>query len=781
MARPRPMHPNPRSQRSESTHVESKAARLRLVALAALTALLVATPLIPGESLAEMGTGCVLTLAAVALTMLCLTVAAVVRNRTFRFDWADVAAVGLPVIVGVSAWFMAPHGHPRATINAAWQWGNLVLLYLLVRQLVRTDTEVRALCAAMLGLATALAVLAGYQHFVTMPQTVAQYRADPEAMLREAGVDAPAGSPERKLFEDRLESTEPTATFALANSLAGFTAAWLIVALGIVLEAWCQGKRSDNGANFRSLVPIVRWLYGNSRASLIAAVAGCLALTFCLMLTKSRTAVLASGVGCAIVGWQHVRGGRRLDWRIPLAVVALFAVSVVGAAIAGAFDWLVLSEAPKSLLYRFEYWQATLRMIADHPWLGCGPGNFQQYYTLYKLAGASETIADPHNFVLEIWATTGTLGMFAFAAFLVLLFWRGVGMPAAHFATVHDLESDPCASSDAGNSPEIGSESVLAIWIGALAGGLLAFPVGMVVGFPPAPALLWLGFPAGAAVAVLLRTWVVHGTLPPRLLLIAIFTLLLNLSAAGGIGFAGVAVSLWLLAALVINRSTSGQRTVELPRWGGATLAVLGLFLLVACHQTMYAPVLTAQAKVSEAMDWLGRGRLDQAESMLKQAAKADPAASQSWIQLAALYHAQLLLSHSPELQARFDDAVRQAQTRNKRSFSLHRQIGNWRLALFRRTADRRQLEAALEAYGNWVDLYPTSNLARAQLAWTYHLIGDHDSAAQQAMFALQLDAATPHQERKLAVQQVYDADGTSLAGTNAEQLMQKLRSGRSP
>jgi Tfp pilus assembly protein PilF len=498
------------------------------------------------------------------------------------------------------------------------------------------------------------------------------------------------------------------------------------------------------------------------------------------MLTKSRTAVLAAGVGCAMVGWQHVRGGRRVDWRIPLAVVALFAVSIVGAAIAGAFDWLVLIEAPKSLLYRFEYWQATLRMIADHPWLGCGPGNFQQYYTLYKLAGASETIADPHNFLLEIWATTGTLGFSMFAAFLALLVWRGIGTPAAHVGTVRDLAAAPCDSSDAAKSPEVCSESVLAIWIGALAGGLLAFPVGTVVGFPPAPALLWLGLPAGAAIVVLLRTWVVHGTLPPRLLLISMLTLLLNLTAAGGIGFAGVAVSFWLLAALVINRSTSGQRTVELPRWGGAMLAGLVLFLLAACHQTMYAPVLTAQAKVSEAIDWLGRGRLDQAESSLRQAAEADAAASQPWIQLAALYHAQLLSSHSPELQARFDDAVRLAQTRNKRSFSLHRQIGNWRLALFRRTADRRQLEAALEAYRTWVDLYPTSNLAHAQLAWIYHLLGNHESAAEQAVFALRLDAATPHQERKLAVQQVYDADGTSLAGTNAEQLMQKLRSGGS-
>ncbi len=53
-------------------------------------------------------------------------------------------------------------------------------------------------------------------------------------------------------------------------------------------------------------------------------------------------------------------------------------------------------------------------MIADHPWLGCGPGNFQDFYTQYKLPEASEEIADPHNFLLEIWATAGTPAATAF-------------------------------------------------------------------------------------------------------------------------------------------------------------------------------------------------------------------------------------------------------------------------------------------------------------------------------------------------------------------------------
>ncbi len=62
-------------------------------------------------------------------------------------------------------------------------------------------------------------------------------------------------------------------------------------------------------------------------------------------------------------------------------------------------------------------------MIAEHPLLGCGPGNFKNAYTAYKLPEASEEVADPHNFVLEIWATAGTLTMLVFVAALGGFFW----------------------------------------------------------------------------------------------------------------------------------------------------------------------------------------------------------------------------------------------------------------------------------------------------------------------------------------------------------------------
>ena len=53
--------------------------------------------------------------------------------------------------------------------------------------------------------------------------------------MRDAGLWFPPGSPERKLFESRLDNREPMATFALTNSLAAFLAPWLVMLAGIGL------------------------------------------------------------------------------------------------------------------------------------------------------------------------------------------------------------------------------------------------------------------------------------------------------------------------------------------------------------------------------------------------------------------------------------------------------------------------------------------------------------------------------------------------------------------
>jgi len=201
-------------------------------------------------------------------------------------------------------------------------------------------------------------------------------------MLRQSGQWFEPGSSERQQFENRLQSSEPMATFALANSLAGYLAAWLLVAVGIAV-ATLVADRARLGRVLQTLFAIVLLAGG------------------CLLLTKSRSAYLALAAGLLLLPFsvpavrQTFR--RRLAW---MSIAVAGVLLVAGVAVRGV-DSAILTEAGKSLGYRLEYWQSSWAMIKGHPWFGCGPGNFQDCYTQYKLPQASEEIQDPAQPVLR--------------------------------------------------------------------------------------------------------------------------------------------------------------------------------------------------------------------------------------------------------------------------------------------------------------------------------------------------------------------------------------------
>ena len=161
--------------------------------------------------------------------------------------------------------------------------------------------------AVMIALAAGLSGYGLYQRSVEMPRAVAEYAADPEGTAREAGSVAPAGSPQRQHLEDRLKNREPTATFALTNSLAAMLAPWLVLAVGIAASCSPRSARP-------------------CRASLAA-----LLIAVCLRLTKSRSSYVAVAVGLALAGPVPQRRMRELrppGWKTATAGVALAAALV---------------------------------------------------------------------------------------------------------------------------------------------------------------------------------------------------------------------------------------------------------------------------------------------------------------------------------------------------------------------------------------------------------------------------------------------------------------------
>jgi hypothetical protein len=678
-----------------------------------------------------------------------LVTAALQRNMRLRLGATEIALLVFIALHTLSALVLADAGQPRQTLNMLWQWLGLGVAYILVRQVVRTPEESRALVVVMIALAVCLSMLGCDQYFRSMPQARRVYAADPDGELSEAGIIAPEGSVDRVQFENRLSSTEPISTFTLANSLAGFLAPWLLCGLGIAALNWSNRELRTRVA--------------------VSAGVSALLISGCFVLTKSRSATLAVFVGAAVLVYYGRRSGWRPGWKSLVAVSGSLAMLVALAASVGGLDLLVLTESLKSSLYRLQYWRATVAMIFDAPWFGCGPGNFQQSYTAYKLPEASETIADPHNFLLEIWSTAGTPAMLAFLGVLVCFaFQLRSGLTASEpMTTPREPEDIGC---------------VRAVYWGALAGVPFGFIAGLVVGYLPDVAIFIVGLPVAAAVIFSWHPWVLRGCVPTVVLIASLCVVLVNLSAAGGISFPGVALTLWLLLATALNLSAESRHLRKFSgRAAGAIAAAAGLIALLYWYST-FSPVLNLLTMLARANDSQSQGDLLEAERSLLAATEADSYSAEPWQALAQLRLAIWLNSPDASRETAFAEAARETLNRERRSSAAHQAYGDWYLSAFRAKNEERFLDEAIVGYRRAVELYPNYNLIHAQLAWALQVAGRFDESRAEAEEALRLDDLNPHIEQQLSKQSVFDplrrfdSHPPNPADIDAEQLMRSLR-----
>lgn len=693
--------------------------RLRPLLLALLTALLVARPLYPSESAAASGDGMPMVMLWIALVLFWLLGAIGEPVFRIRTGWADAAVAALVVWHTLAGLWAAGHAAPRPAINMTWEWIAFGLSFFMLRQLVVRRSETRALVAVMIALGVALASYGLYQSFYEMPATEAQYKRNPDQALRDAGLSLEAGSAERMVFEKRLESREPIATFALTNSLAGYLAPWLTVLVGIGLSALWRRRGAADTARPAATWPLAA-----------GVVLAALVMGMCLLLTKSRSAYAATAMGIVLALVVSRARALRIGWKLPAIAASLVAGLIAAGWAAGGLDREVLSEAGKSLGYRVQYWRSTMAMMGDHPWVGVGPGQFQGHYTAYKLPEASEEIADPHNFLLDTWVTTGTPGLAILVVLLGLFIsacWRRRGQAASG------------DDSDSGTR-----DAAMLILGGGLAGFLLSIPVGLLGAAPPGPAVVVLGLPLAALTLAALVPWVRTGRLPVLLPAVGVATLLVNLLAAGGIGFPGVAGTLWLLLAVGLTEVGAGRVRQAKPALALASLAG-AVGLLLACYFTGYGPVMDSQAALRAAAREPGR-----AVEHLADAVSSDPWAAEPWRQLAATMFQVWSDERSPDALDAFRKAAAMATIRDPYSASTSFQVGEWYRGAYEISPDAALLSGAIQSYRRAVELYPTSASHRGRLALALDAAGDRAGFQAEAAEALRLDRLTSHEDKKL-------------------------------
>lgn len=693
--------------------------RLKPWLLAGACALWVARPLLVSESAAEEGDGLPVVMLWLALAVVWLLGAVGRKRFAFRLagiDAAVLAVVGLHGLAGIRG---AMVGHPRPAVNMLWEWAGLGVGYILTRQVLDKAAHLRAVAAVMMGLAVGLSGYGIYQYAYELPATRAEYRRNPEKVLREAGLDLAADPTMLRRFEDRLNSPEPIATFALTNSLAGLLAPWLVFLAGIGVAGWPE--KGEGPASFRSAKLAL--------AGSASVVAGC------LILTMSRSAYLATALGLVLLVAGTVPSRRK--WSILAATGLVLGILAAAAVATGGVDASVFTQAGRSLGVRLHYWRSTAAMIAEHPWLGVGPGNFQAEYTRYKLPQATEEVAEPHNFVLEVWATAGTLAVIALATVLGQL----VPMIASGVHRSRELLEPAAGTTPSGNAtPRCWGEPLL-----AATGGVAGYPLGLLVGWttsaPPGTAGVLLAMLLASGVIALLWPWIRRGRLPLWLPGLALAVLLTNLLAAGAMAFPGVAGTLWLLVAMIASGAEQGASAVSGARascphhWPPLVAWALlagALAAVAACYSTAYGPVLECRAAIAAA-----RRLPDQTERLLLHAAQADPLSWRPWEMLAALRYETWTRRHDPAAAVALQQATQNMLQRAPKASALWLATADRYLEIFRHTGQRGWLEESLRAYRRAAELYPANAWIYARWALACQTAGDKAGFAEHAQRAL--------------------------------------------
>ncbi len=692
----------------------------------------------------------------------------VLRLRLPYWLWGVTAALLVSLVL--TAVLAGAENNPRIAWFGFWQVVSVGSAYAIARSFSDCATQRSVLVGLLLAGGIGLSFLGLYETFVSMPAARAEYLQDPDAYL--AGnpeVNAPAGSPARKRFEDRfLNSKEPLATFALTNSLAVLLTVVLVLGVGCLVT---QQRTSQDTQG--ALQPA--W----SLSVMLLAIAF---VGFIWFLTRSRTAYV--GLMAALVYLWGINRLARRQWSLgksgQLAFGVLVLLFVAGALWLVSNDSLVLSESLYSLRFRLDYWFGSVSMLREHWLLGVGLGNFQAYYPAFMLETASETIADPHNWFFDIATTLGLP-----VAIGVSLFVLAILLPSGRPSANH---------SDAESAGEF--DLSRGLFGGAIVGGLLVASVlAGLVGLEFVPLLI--GFGLGGGVAFFLRDQVRGVAQSPSTVLQAMaFAFAVCLLVSGSWQASGLAVPAAVVFALAFPSGRVGSQG-ESSRGAAGLLGRLGPVAFAGVGLAVFA----VQTWLPVTSGWLLAQQIDAARSGQNQLELAKQWEAADWLDSSATaVRAQILVGQSIGDVVAFKqvhrdalDAIEVWLSRDPRPF------GNWQLAstLVLDLASAAKQFGVADEVADLLDLssrysqeavarYPSSVALNVQAAVCLKLAGDAEGAQTFVAEAIRLSEQTPHEDKRLAAQQVYlPSPLGSLTGQstlvgqgqrNAELVVQWLR-----
>ncbi len=306
-------------------------------------------------------------------------------------------------IAAVISGFAAPN--KRLAITSIITLLAPLIMTILLVQILDSHSKIKLLLCAIAALAIVSAYQSAEQFFFSNQMTIDQYEESPQALLEPLGIEP--NTFQHFLIEHRLYSRGIRGFFTTSNSAGSFLIMASFAAIALFIERF-KNRKSDPSK------PLLLYLCG----AIVAVIL--LNLAF----TASKGAIIGQLFALVLL-FSYLRLGNRLKAYNKIILIGCLLFFIAGGCVV-AWYGLTHGRLPggNSMLVRWQYWQGSAKMYADHPLTGVGPGNFAHFYPHYKPAEALESVADPHNFLLGILTQYGPLGLIGFLAMLLIPLWR---------------------------------------------------------------------------------------------------------------------------------------------------------------------------------------------------------------------------------------------------------------------------------------------------------------------------------------------------------------------
>jgi hypothetical protein len=596
-------------------------------------------------------------------------------DHIHRTPW-DIAIsllCGGHILSGLLVYFT--QGNKFYAINLSFEWLGLWATWKLLRISCHISGVKQALFSGFMGIIISLTILGLYQYWIFYPDLRSEVQPLFEEYNKLSAQQMPTpkmtdrlrkiknqfnilGLPEDKSERDVLAqrmffSTEIFGYFALANTFAG-----VLVVASIF-------------SNFTTRGMIALGSIYNYSPGVIAQ----LLLLYGIYLTKSRTAIVAWVVTTSIyllyIIWikpPRVTTENSRPNYLQLGMIIAGFICLLGLMFASfnQLDQKVISEAPKSLQYRLEYWTGTWQIIKEHPLVGCGLGQFRPAYLEHKLLGSSEEVKDPHQLFLDVWVNGGIIALAGIIMLGILLLQELSGLNRYVPALPEGNQSISTNRYNAG-----------LVYVGLGLSFITSYMYH-----------LYLNESLSEFIFLLLVCYALWSFLSSKFVIdemhliqagvLAVIALLIHLQAAGGIGMPAIVQTLFLgiCCLLPINQKTPLQADSEhqiTPAYHRYLAPVVPVLCTLLCWQYAFVPFLLSREYFN-----LAAGARDSRyrEAYLLSAIKASPHQPEY-----TLAYANLILEKLKQKQATLEqflqtlEAVVKTDPLNPRSY---RQAGTW-------------------------------------------------------------------------------------------------------